>query len=263
MLSVIKKNVLKVFFVALITSSTIFAQSGLELGLFVPIGASISIHQYDRDYFNSDDAYERHTTNNARNTSLAFEAGVLAHVGYRFAFGKNNSFSLLGEIGYNRDVFSFALKDSNTNSYVRRLKNFKNYTFDSIVLGVLPKFNFGKFSLGVGGGVKIPLFAYIGDATYSPFLSYVNEDASIIKPDKLSDYFETPIIPYIKVVFDTAVFSSESIDLVLSGYVGYDFAINYTNKTVENFGPKQSLSSVDVGIQLGAKIKPMAFKGKK
>ena len=104
MLSVTKKNVLKVFFVVLITSSTIFAQSGLELGLFVPIGASISIHQYDRDYFNSDDAYERHTTNNARNTSLAFEAGVLAHIGYRFAFGKNKFFHIFRSAILNNSI---------------------------------------------------------------------------------------------------------------------------------------------------------------
>ena len=265
MLSVVKKYILQFIFVALIASSTAFAQSGLEYGVFVPLGMGISIHQYDREYFKSDEEFEKYTTNSAtrRRSSVGFEGGVLFNIGYRLALGKNLSMSFLGEIGYNRDVFSYSLEDSNTNSGVMRLKNYQVFSFDNLVIGVLPKFNFGKMSIGLGGGVKIPLYGYINSSSFNPVLGYVTDEISMIKATKLSDYFETPVIPYIKLVFDSSVYSAENFDLVLSGYINYDFAINYTNKTVADFGPKQSLSSIDLGIQLGAKIKPMSRKGRK
>ena len=46
--------------------------------------------------------------------------------------------------------------------------------------------------------------------------------------------------------------------MVLSAYFNYDFPIYYQNKNLNNsINPIEKLSSIDLGFQLGAKIRPI------
>ena len=239
-------------------SLNLFAKSGLELGIFVPIGTSISLHTFDSSEYGNNSGFNQYVENNAKKTKAGFEIGILSQAGYSFQINRDFSVSLLGELGYFRDSINYGLKDTETNSYIFVMKNSVYNTFDSLLIGAIPKLNYKNFSFSFGFGVKIPLYAEINYSSKNKSIGYIAENITTIKANKMKDYFKRQAIPFIKFVFDYSFYSSSKFDLVLSGYFNYDFPIYYQNKNSNNnINPIEKLSSIDLGIQFGAKIKPM------
>ncbi|MCZ9962406.1 hypothetical protein OFQ54_11315 [Brachyspira hyodysenteriae] len=166
----------------------------------------------------------------------------------------------MGELGYSRDTFNYRLKDSNIDSQALKLQNYRYYSFDSIVIGVLPKINYKRFSFGIGAGMKIFLSGTINDSHYNQTLGYTTESIKMIDTKNYKDYFSSNIIPYLKLTLDYSIYTSNKFDIVLSAYFDYDFALKYKIKgeKYKNIDtPIENISSVDLGIQIGAKIRPM------
>ena len=108
------------------------AKTGFGLGIMWPLGASFS-------HFSGNDAKNLKSDD-------GFEFGV--QPAYYFGFDML-SFGLDLDLGYNRDVFAFKSAMDQT------LKG--GVTFDSLMIGVLPRLDVAFVSIGVGAGVKIPL----------------------------------------------------------------------------------------------------------
>lgn len=255
---------IKILIILLVVSSTSFAKSGLELGIFVPLGMSIGIHYFNKPPSNftkqQTNSYNTYISNNTRTSHIGFEAGVLFQAGYRLEINRDMSFSFMGEFGYNRDTFNYRLKDENTNSLALKMQHYKYYSFDSIVIGVLPKFNYKRFSIGIGAGMKIFVHGTINDSYYNELLGYSTETIKIINTKNYKNYFSGNIIPYLKLTLDYAVYTSRKFDFVIGGYISYDFALKYNDKSKGNnqtTNPIENISSVDIGLQIGTKIRPM------
>lgn len=242
-----------------------FAKSGLELGVFVPLGIGVGIHTYDKAPSSLNDqqkvTYNTYLSNNTRTSHVGFEGEVLFQAGYRLELNNDMSFSFMGEFGYSRDTFNYRLKDSDTNSLALKKQNYRYYNFDNILIGVLPKFNYQRFSIGLGFGMKIMVSGTINNSGYNQLLGYSSESIKMIDTKNYKDYFLSNIIPYLKLTIDYAVYTSKKFDVVLGAYLDYDFALKYQEKgkKIDNTIdiPIENISSVDIGIQIGTRIRPM------
>lgn len=248
-----------ILLILIFNSFNLFAKSGLEIGIFVPIGMSISLHAFDSsEYGNNNSVFNQYKENNAKKTKAGFEIGILSQLGYCFQINKDFSVSLLGELGYFRDSINYSLKDTETNSYIFVMKNSIYNTFDSLLIGAIPKLNYKNFSFSLGFGVKVPLYAEINYSSKNKSIGYITENITMIKANKMKTYFKYQAIPFIKFVFDYSFYSSTKFDMVLSAYFNYDFPIYYQNKNLNNsVNPIEKLSSIDLGIKLGVKIRPI------
>lgn len=248
-----------ILLILIFNSFNLFAKSGLEIGIFVPIGMSISLHAFDSsEYGNNNSGFNQYKENNAKKTKAGFEIGILSQLGYKFQINKDFSVSLLGELGYFRDSINYSLKDTETNSYIFVMKNSIYNTFDSLLIGAIPKLNYKNFSFSLGFGVKVPLYAEINYSSKNKSIGYITENITMIKANKMKTYFKYQAIPFIKFVFDYSFYSSVKFDMVLSAYFNYDFPIYHQNKNLNNsVNPIEKLSSIDLGFQLGAKIRPI------
>lgn len=241
-----------------LNSFNLFAKSGLELGFFLPIGMSVSLHSFDSSQYGSDARFNQYVENNDKKTKAGFEIGFLSQIGYKFQINKDFSISVLGELGYFRDSINYGLKDSETNTYLFVMKNSVYNTFDSLLIGAVPKINYKDFSFALGFGVKVPLYAKINSSSKNKALGYISESAIMIKTHRMKTYFKYLAIPFIKFVFDYSFYSSQKLDMILSGYFNYDFNIYYQNKNITGgVNPIENYSAIDLGIQLGIKIRPM------
>ena len=85
-------KIIKILFILLVFSSVSFAKSGLELGLFVPLGIGVGIHYYDKipSGFNKQQSnnYNTYISNNTRTSDVGFEGGVLFQAGYRLELNR-------------------------------------------------------------------------------------------------------------------------------------------------------------------------------
>ncbi|WPC37683.1 DUF2715 domain-containing protein [Brachyspira hyodysenteriae] len=240
----IKKIILTLMMISVLSVSA-FAASGFEAILNVPIGLSVGFHNFKL----KDVPFKNEIEKQAKqNSGVGFDIGVTAQLGYMFQVKEGFGISVLGEIGYSHDSYAFV----NANDK----KITQTFTFESIQIGLLPKFNIGAFAIGVGGGVKIPLSGKL----YSKY-DGKNETGSPAKANlsDIKDNFKTPVIGYIKATFDYSIFFTDNIAMNVGLYAGYDFGMTMS----EQLAPKDvfeymNFSSFDIGLQLGLKFGPKA-----
>ncbi|MDO6993075.1 hypothetical protein Q5M87_03530 [Brachyspira innocens] len=256
----------KILLVLFAFTSVSFAKSGLELGVFVPMGIGVGIHYYNKPPSSLDKAqsntYNSYISNNTRTSHVGFEARVLFQAGYRLELNSDMSFSFMGEFGYSRDTLNYRANDINTDSLSLKMQKYRYYNFNSIVIGVLPRFNYQRFSLGIGFGMKIIISGTFNDSSYNKLLGYSTETIKMLDTKNYKNYFSSNIIPYLKVTIDYAVYTSAKFDFVVGAYLGYDFALKYPSSVGKISGtqvdvPIGNMSSVDLGIQIGTRIRPM------
>ena len=165
-----KKIIFSIFIFIFITATS-FAASGFEFILNVPVGMSFGVYEYDLtdwgEYYNN---LHNGEVRNAigKNNGIGLDAGVSVQLGYMFAINTNMGVSVLGELGYSHDSYSYISKLN---------KNISDtYTFESLQVGILPKFNIYNFAIGIGGGVKVPLagkyYSKVGDVKGNTKIDY-------------------------------------------------------------------------------------------
>ena len=241
------KKIILVLLMLIVFSVSAFAASGFEFILNVPVGLSVGFHNYKLT--KEDEAIKEFLEPDLkRNSSIGFDIGVSAQLGYMFQVKDGFGISVLGEIGYSHDSYSFVLASDK--------KFAESFTFESIQVGLLPKFNIGAFAIGVGGGVKIPL----SGKNYQKYDGKILANFPInLNSSDIKKYFKTPVIGYIKVTFDYSIFFTDRVAFNIGLYAGYDFGMNMS----ERLAPKDlfeyiNFSSFDVGLQLGLKFGPKA-----
>lgn len=230
----------------LMFSIAAFAESGFEAILNVPFGASIGIPPKSmKDYFGDSEA------------GAGFDSGVSAQLGYMIQAGDTTAVSILAEVGYAYDTVSFRAKikdELGGGSFLIASP------IHSLQVGLLPKFNINGLSIGIGGGVKIPMamsaYYQIKDNRYDngktdPVKFNMNDIKNIFKPQ---------IIGYIKLTFDYSIFLSDFFAINTGIYLGYDF-MPKTALYTGMFGyPKEETSGTfDIGVQIGLRFGPQPY----
>lgn len=199
-------------------SSGLMAKSGFSLGLLIPLGASFSS-------FSGNDA-------SSLKSDAGFEFGIHVQPAYYFGF-EYLSFGLGLDLGYNRDVFAFkSAMDENSRG---------GLSFDSLMIGVLPRIDIWFVSIGVGAGVKIPL---AGSSYFRESNGGYNSQGYDFK--KIGENFKNPYIPYVKAVVDFLL----PYNIVVGAYFSYDIPLVETKNP--SFHTK--LSSFDLGAEVGLRF---------
>ena len=214
-----------------------FAASGFEFILNVPLGVGISIPDKDLK-----DAGFKGTA--------GFEAGVSAQLGYMFQVVNGFGISALVELGYAHDHFGTSVEADLSDLGLGKIKSSDSYALDSFQIGLLPKFNIGAFSIGIGGGVKVPL-----GGKYTMKVGDAKDSIKLATADTLS-MFTPPVIGYVKATFDYSIFFTEKLALNVGLYLAGDIAT--TKVDIINTSVKTTQSSFDVGVELGFKFGPKA-----
>ena len=126
--------------------------------------------------------------------------------------------------------------------------------------GIYPKFNWKKFSFGVNLGIKVPLFARAMSSSINYDTKNMNRNIEDFNAFQIKNIFEVPIIPYLRFSVDYEVYSDKKFGLVLGGYIGGDFGMSLKRSSISdpNFSKitKQTISSFDIGFQVGVRILP-------
>ena len=236
------KNIKKFLLITAMTmalGTSAFAESGFEFILNVPLGAGITIP--DKDL--KDAGYKG---------TAGFEAGVSAQLGYMFQVVNGFGISALVELGYAHDHFGTSIEADlgalgiGTGTY----KVSDSYALDSFQIGLLPKFNIGAFSIGIGGGVKVPL-----GGKYTMKVGDVKDSLKYAMGDALSR-FTPPVIGYIKATFDYSIFFTDRLAFNIGLYLGGDIAKQEVG--IGDVSATSTTSSFDIGVELGLKFGPRA-----
>ena len=279
------KQLKKIIFTAVLAaalSTSAFAESGFEFILNVPVGMGINLFPtYDivntfPKVNGSGKDYKRATFKTP--DRLGFDVGVSAQVGYMWQVVNNFGISLLGEIGYSFDSsfgkYSFDratitdgfkdpnMKDEDTaiglvGRYPDGLK-ISTYTHN-LKIGILPKFNINAFSIGIGGGIIVPMAVSI-------YGEYEGESVKM-GGDNVQQKIVNPIGFYGKITFDYSIFFTDKIAMNIGLYTGVDMIAgteitlaeeSFSGQTIRRYD-SSILFTYDIGLQLGFRFGPKAF----
>ena len=218
-----------------------FAASGFEFLLNVPFGINWGI-----------------PTGELKGRGfMGFDAGVDAQIGYMISVKDGFGISVLGELGYSWDAYSYAYdasvsegSGSSGGISVQLREGTVSFSFHSFKVGLLPKFNIGfggrhGLAVGIGGGVKIPIAGQIrllGD----------NESLKATRQD-IAEFLSPSVIGYIKASIDYYLFFTDNIAMEFGLYLGGDFGPKMA-ATAGGFGG----NAFDFGLQLGFRFGPKA-----
>ena len=144
-----KKILIAIISIFIMQFSTVFGDFHAGIGLYIPLGASISQSYQDHKLgVNSSDG--------KLTTDAGFEWGVGITPGIYNGFDNFMGFSIALDLAYHREVYAFnESKAAGTTGQYQNVKT--TYYFDTLNIGILPKFNIYNFFIGLGAGVKIPL----------------------------------------------------------------------------------------------------------
>lgn len=205
------------------------------IGLVVPLGASISqksqIHNADAD--KNDGVLS--------SGKAAFEFGVGITPGFYLGFDDYMGFSVALDLGYKREVFSY-----NENKLVgsKYEKIATSYYFDTINIGLLPKFNVARFYIGIGGGIKLLVSG--NEKTKKEVNSQLVDSDIKYDFNSIKNKFKNPFIPYIKATLDYLFFFNDETAAGIGFYMGYDFG----PQIKDNRFSKNNLGAFDIGGQI-------------
>lgn len=239
------KKIVLVLSMMIVLSISAFAASGFEAIVNVPIGLSVGFQNYK-----AANGVEIDRNDVGLNSSIGFDVGVSAQLGYMLQVKEGFGISILGEIGYSHDSYAFTSVSDKNQSLL--------FTTESLQVGLLPKFNIGAFAIGVGGGVKIPLAMGLSAKDSGNKI-----DPPFALDKKASDNIKSPVIGYVKLTFDYSIFFTDYTAFNIGLYAGYDFGFSIADKFINPSSyPKafeyMNFSSFDVGLQLGFKFGPKA-----
>ena len=268
------KSFKRLFFIVsifIIFNISVFAKSGFEFILNVPIGGN---YAYPSENMEVEVDYVKYRMSGF----FGFDIGVVSQLGYMFQIKDGFGISVLGEIGYARDNYKFEYHKYNLGSYGG------NFTIhhNSVQIGLLPKLNIKGFSIGIGGGIKIPIsFSYEEEEIYSsyPSISIASREGGGDEPQGLYIKYmpkvnrDYKIIYYAKITLDYSLFFNDNLAFNIGLYFGYDFFPKYQILAFQYFLDDLNLydnisekdyyvekaknhGTFDFGIQLGLRFGP-------
>lgn len=229
------KSLKKFFLIVAMTAifgASAFAESGFEFILNAPLQMSLGIpSKFLKD--NAEAIGEK-----------GFDYGVSAQFGYKADLVGILGISLLAEVGYSHDNFAMSINARDIGITLDERVKF-SFNFESLQIGLLPKLNIGAFSIGIGGGVKIPLIGGKETVTIGS-----QKESVKLSRDDIKNILEPDLIGYIKGTLDYSIFLTDRFALNLGLYLGYDII----NAKILIGDQKDKLGSFDVGAEVGLRF---------
>jgi len=263
-LCTVGKKIALIFTLALMMQAKAFPE--FEVSFTVPLGASFINTSLEGNTFIQRKPYLINYEDLMG--ALTFNTGVLMQIGNNFDLKNETgltSISLLADIGYSFEEIGVIYEKSyyfSNEDYVV----YDSTSFHTLNLGIIPKLHFYlpsakfPFSVGFGGGVKIPLSGkrYLTKESGNQ----VQEDLSYLD---IKEIFIYPFMPYVKLTYDTYFYVSKSVALTLGAYMSYNFGMEYDTDKINTdaapppgtiYGQQVNLteygySSFDIGITFG------------
>lgn len=170
-----------------------------------------------------------------------FESSFSVQPGVFFSYYDTISSAIFLDIGYGKDRYEFRYGE-NENRIV------ENFSLNNISVGLLPRINFGFLSIGIGGGIKIPI-----SMRYSTEGQYRYSDKYKLDFGDIRDSLTEIYYPYLKASVDFLIKGKNKFMMTLGVYANYDFPFNLKNNGMlkDIAYSKENIASFDIGFQIG------------
>lgn len=238
-----------------IFSVSVFAKSGFEFHYNALLGVGVSFPTTSmKDMgFKSDIGFDGtglFQIGYMRQVKEGFGISYLLELGYNFS-----SYTISGKPDFN-SLVSDALKEMfgiNINPNQVGMPNdisvALDFTFYNIQVGLFPKFNFGNFSIGIGGGIKIPV---IGEMSVTATAINVEETQKLSRTD-IADMFNPPIFGYVKTSLAYSFYLTDKVALDVGLYLSYDIMQFINEGGKDEYGGTLN-TGIIFGLKFGGKV---------
>lgn len=238
-----------------IFSASVFAKSGFEFHYNALIGVGVSFpttSMKDMGFKND----------------IGFDGTGLFQIGYMRQVKEGFGISYLLELGYNFSSYTISGKPDfnslisgilsemfgiNINPNQVGMPNdisvALDFTFYNIQVGLFPKFNFGNFSIGIGGGIKIPV---IGEMSVTATAINVEETQKLSRTD-IADFFNPPIFGYVKTSLAYSFYLTDKVALDVGLYLSYDIMQFINEGGKDEYGGTLN-TGIIFGVKFGGKV---------
>lgn len=248
-MKIIKKIFLTIA-LAIIFSVSAFAESGFEFhyNALLGVGVGFPSKSFKDVGFKEDFGFD--------GTSL-FQIGYMRQVkegfgiSYLLELGYNiGSYTISGKPDFNSIINdTFGLGDIIGNIFPNDMSVALDLTFYNIQIGLFPKFNFGNFSIGIGGGVKIPV---IGEMSITATALNIEETRKLSRVD-IADFFNPPIFGYVKTSLAYSFYLKDKIALDVGLYLSYDIMQFINEGAKDEYGGVLN-AGILFGVKFGGKV---------
>lgn len=237
--------------IALMTifSVSVFAKSGFEFHYNALLGVGVSFpttSMKDMGFKND----------------IGFDGTGLFQIGYMRQVKEGFGISYLLELGYNFSSYTISGKPD-FNPIINDIFGLGNiignifndmsvaldFTFYNIQIGLFPKFNFGNFSIGIGGGIKIPV---IGEMSVTATAINVEETKKLSRTD-IADFFNPPIFGYVKTSLAYSFYLTDKVALDVGLYLSYDIMQFINEGGKDEYGGTLN-TGIIFGLKFGGKV---------
>ena len=238
-----------------IFSVSVFAKSGFEFHYNALLGVGVSFpttSMKDMGFKND----------------IGFDGTGLFQIGYMRQVKEGFGISYLLELGYNFSSYTISGKPD-FNSIVSDALNEMfgininpsqvgmpndmsvalDFTFYNIQVGLFPKFNFGNFSIGIGGGIKIPV---IGEMSVTATALNIEETRKLSRVD-MADFFNPPIFGYVKTSLAYSFYLTDKVALDVGLYLSYDIMQFINEGGKDEYGGTLN-TGIIFGVKFGGKV---------
>lgn len=238
-----------------IFSISVFAKSGFEFHYNALLGVGVSFpttSMKDMGFKND----------------IGFDGTGLFQIGYMRQVKEGFGISYLLELGYNFSSYTISGKPD-FNSIVSDALNEMfgininpsqvgmpndisvalDFTFYNIQIGLFPKFNFGNFSIGIGGGIKIPV---IGEMSVTATALNIEETRKLSRVD-IADFFNPPIFGYVKTSLAYSFYLTDKVALDVGLYLSYDIMQFINEGGKDEYGGTLN-TGIIFGVKFGGKV---------
>lgn len=233
-----------------IFSVSVFAKSGFEFHYNALLGVGVSFPTTSmKDMgFKSDIGFD--------GTGL-FQIGYMRQVkegfgiSYLLELGINSgSYTISGKPDFNPIINDiFGLGNIIGNIFPNDISVALDFTFYNIQIGLFPKFNFRNFSIGIGGGIKIPV---IGEMSVTATALNIEETRKLSRVD-MADFFNPPIFGYVKTSLAYSFYLTDKVALDVGLYLSYDIMQFINEGGKDEYGGTLN-TGIIFGVKFGGKV---------
>ncbi|CCY75998.1 hypothetical protein [Brachyspira aalborgi] len=231
-----------------IFSVSVFAKSGFEFHYNALLGVGVSFPTTSmKDMgFKSD---------------IGFDGTGLFQIGYMRQVKEGFGISYLLELGYNFSSYSISgkLGSDALSKITGMVMNYpdmsvilENYFFN-IQVGLFPKFNFGNFSIGIGGGIKVPISGETTTTINVTAINYEIENTQKLSRTDIADMFNPPIFGYVKTSLAYSFYLTDKVALDVGLYLSYDIMQFINEGGKDEYGGTLN-TGIIFGVKFGGKV---------
>lgn len=231
-----------------IFSVSVFAKSGFEFNYnaLLGIGVGVPTKSFKDFGFKSD---------------IGFDGTCSFQIGYMRQVKEGFGISYLLELGYNFSSYSISgkLGSDALSKITGMVMNYpdmsvilENYFFN-IQVGLFPKFNFGNFSIGIGGGIKVPISGETTTTINVTAINYEIENTQKLSRTDIADMFNPPIFGYVKTSLAYSFYLTDKVALDVGLYLSYDIMQFINEGGKDEYGGTLN-TGIIFGVKFGGKV---------